>query len=163
MDNAKRSSLSPSAQKVQDLLLARGFACRVLEFVESTRTSAEAAERVGCTLGQIAKSLIFRGLKTNKPVLILTSGINRVNEGVMGRIAGEPIGRAEAEFVRAVSGFAIGGVPPIGHLQPMETYIDQDLLQYKTIWSAAGTPNAVFELTPADLQKMTGGKVVKVK
>jgi prolyl-tRNA editing enzyme YbaK/EbsC (Cys-tRNA(Pro) deacylase) len=163
MDNAKRSSLSPSAQKVQDLLLALGYDCRVLEFVESTRTSAEAAERVGCTLGQIAKSLIFRGLKTKKPVLILTSGVNRVNEGVMGRVAGEPIGRAEAEFVRAVSGFAIGGVPPIGHLQPMETYLDQDLLQYKTIWSAAGTPNAVFELTPADLQKMTGGKVVKVK
>jgi prolyl-tRNA editing enzyme YbaK/EbsC (Cys-tRNA(Pro) deacylase) len=81
----------------------------------------------------------------------------------MGRIAGEPIERAEAEFVRTVSGFAIGGVPPIGHLQPMETYLDQDLLQYKTIWSAAGTPNAVFELTPADLQKMTAGKVVKVK
>ena len=163
MDNAKRSSLSPSAKKVQDLLLAQGYDCKVLEFVESTRTSAEAAERVGCTLGQIAKSLIFRGLKTNKAVLILTSGINRVNEGVMGRIAGEPIGRAEAEFVRAVSGFAIGGVPPIGHLQPMETYLDQDLLQYKTIWSAAGTPNAVFELTPEDLQKMTAGKVVKVK
>jgi prolyl-tRNA editing enzyme YbaK/EbsC (Cys-tRNA(Pro) deacylase) len=94
---------------------------------------------------------------------VLTSGSNRVDEKQISVYAGESIGRADAEFVRAVTGFAIGGVPPIGHLQPMETYLDEDLLQYATIWAAAGTPNAVFELTPEALQKMTAGKVVKVK
>ncbi len=163
MDNERRTSLSPSAQKVQDALHAQGFACTVIEFVESTRTSAEAAARVGCTLGQIAKSLVFRGQVTGKPVLVITSGSNRVDEAKVGQHFSEPIGRADAEFVRAASGFAIGGVPPLGHSQPIETFIDEDLLQYAAIWGAAGTPNAVFELTPADLQKMTKGKAVRVK
>ena len=158
-----QSTLSPSAQKVQDALHALGFDCQVIEFTQSTRTSAEAAARVGCAIGQIVKSLIFRGLKTNKPVLVLTSGANRVDEARLSQYTGEPMGRAEAEFVRAVAGFAIGGVPPVGHLQPMETYLDEDLLQYPTIWAAAGTPNAVFELTPKTLQKMTLGRVVRVK
>lgn len=155
--------LSPSAKKVQAALTERGFTCRVIEFVESTRTAQEAADRVGCALGQIVKSLIFRGLSSGKPILVLTSGANRVDERRISAYAGEEIGRADAEFVRMVTGFAIGGVPPIGHLQPMETYLDEDLLQYPTVWAAAGTPNAVFELTPADLQKMTGSKVVTVK
>ncbi len=158
-----RSTLSPSAQKVQEMLRARGFDCPVVEFTESTRTSAEAAERVGCSLGQIVKSLIFRGQTTGKPVLVLTSGANRVDEAVIGEYAGEPIGRADAEFVRAVTGFAIGGVPPLGYPQPVETYLDEDLLQYEVLWAAAGTPNAVFPLTPAQLQAMTGGRVATVK
>jgi len=157
------SELSPSAKKVQEALTKSGFKCRVIEFVESTRTAQEAAERVGCTLGQIVKSLIFKGLESGKPVLVLTSGSNRVDEKRISLYAGEPIGRADADFVRAVTGFAIGGVPPLAHLQKMETYLDEDLLQYDTIWAAAGTPNAVFELTPGDLQIMTGGKVVQVK
>jgi prolyl-tRNA editing enzyme YbaK/EbsC (Cys-tRNA(Pro) deacylase) len=163
MDNDKKKTLSPSAQKVQDTLHALGFDCAVIEFVESTRTSAEAATRVGCTLGQIAKSLVFRGQATGKPVLVITSGANRVDEAKVSQYFGESIGRADADFVRAASGFAIGGVPPVGHSQPIETFIDEDLLQYATIWSAAGTPNAVFELTPDNLAKMTGGKVMKVK
>jgi prolyl-tRNA editing enzyme YbaK/EbsC (Cys-tRNA(Pro) deacylase) len=163
MDNDKRKTLSPSAQKVQDTLHALGFDCAVVEFMESTRTSAEAATRVGCNLGQIAKSLVFRGEATGKPVLVITSGSNRVDEAKVSQYFSEPIGRADADFVRAVTGFAIGGVPPVCHSQPIETFIDEDLLQYATIWSAAGTPNAVFELTPDDLAKMTGGKVVKVK
>jgi len=163
MDNDKRKTLSPSAQKVQDTLHALGFDRAVIEFMESTRTSAEAATRVGCTLGQIAKSLVFRGQATGKPVLVITSGSNRVDEAKVSQYFSEPIGRADADFVRTVTGFAIGGVPPVGHSQPIETFIDEDLLQYATIWSAAGTPNAVFELTPDDLAKMTGGKVVKVK
>lgn len=157
------SELSPSARKVQETLNRLGFACRVLEFAESTRTAQEAADRVGCRLGQIVKSLIFKGLESGKPVLVLTSGSNRVDEKRIGLYAGEPIGRADADFVRTITGFAIGGVPPVGHLQKMETYLDEDLLQYATIWAAAGTPNAVFELTPGDLQKMTDGKVVQVK
>ncbi len=156
-------SLSPTAQKVQDLLTARGFDIRVIEYAESTRTSQEAADRAGCSLGQIVKSLIFRGKSTRKPILVLTSGANRVDEARLAEYVGEPIGRADADFVRTVTGFAIGGVPPLGHAQPMETYVDEDLLQYETVWAAAGTPNAIFELTPADLQKMTGAKAIGVK
>ncbi len=154
--------LSPSAQRVQDVLRAKGYALTVIEFTESTRTAQEAAERVGVEVGQIVKSLIFRTVESGRPILVLTSGANRVNEQKLATYVGEAVTRAEAEFVRAVTGFAIGGVPPVGHLQAMETYIDRALLQYEKIWAAAGTPNAVFELTPLDLQAMTGGKVVDV-
>ncbi|GAB4504561.1 MAG: YbaK/EbsC family protein [Anaerolineales bacterium] len=157
------ASLSPSAQKVQDALHFHGFDLTVVEFAESTRTAQEAAERVGCALGQIVKSLIFRGQESGKPILVLTSGSNRVDENRLQAWAGEKIARADADFVRQVTGFAIGGVPPLGHVQPMETYLDEDLLQYPVIWAAAGTPKAVFKLTPAHLQQMTGGKVVRVK
>jgi prolyl-tRNA editing enzyme YbaK/EbsC (Cys-tRNA(Pro) deacylase) len=155
--------LSASAQIVQDALREMGFDLTVIEFKESTRTSAEAAERVGCTVGQIVKSLIFKGQTTGKPVLVLTSGANRVDESRISQHSGESIGRAEPEFVRSATGFAIGGVPPAGHTQTMKTYLDEDLLQYDTVWAAAGTPNAVFELTPGELVKMTGGKVMGVK
>ena len=155
--------LSPTAQKVQDLLSSAGLNCKVVEFAESTRTSQEAADRAGCSLAQIVKSMIFQGKTTHKPILVLTSGVNRVDEKRISEHAGEPIGRADAYFVRTTTGFAIGGVPPIGHVQKMETYLDEDLLQYATIWAAAGTPNAIFELTPAALQKMTAGKVIRVK
>ena len=155
--------LSPTAQKVQDLLTSLGFNCEVIEFQESTRTAQEAADRAGCSLGQITKSLIFKGRTTGKPILVLTSGANRVDEKNISEYAGEPIGRADADFVRTVTGFAIGGVAPLGHAQKLETYLDQDLMQFKTIWAAAGTPNAIFELTPDALQKMTDGKIVKVK
>jgi prolyl-tRNA editing enzyme YbaK/EbsC (Cys-tRNA(Pro) deacylase) len=148
---------------VQDLLTSRGFDCKVIEYTESTRTSQEAADRAGCALGQIAKSLIFKGKTTQKPILVMTSGANRVDEKRIGEYAGEPIGRADADFVRSVTGFAIGGVPPLGHAQEMETYLDEDLLQYPTIWAAAGTPNAIFELTPDALQKMTAGQTLRVK
>ena len=157
------TQLSPSAQKVQDALRALGFDLTVIEHSESTRTAQEAAERVGVTLGQIVKSLIFKGKTSSKPILVLTSGANRVNEKRIKEYAGEKIERADADFVRAVTGYAIGGVPPIAHLQPMETYLDVDLMQYDIIWAAAGTPKAVFELTPDDLEKMTKGKVVGVK
>ena len=157
------SQLSPSAQKVQDALRTLGFDLTVIEHAESTRTAQEAAERVGVTLGQIVKSLIFKGKTSGKPILVLTSGANRVDEKRIKTYAGEKIQRADADFVRAVTGYAIGGVPPIAHAQPMGTYLDEDLLQYNVIWAAAGTPNAVFELTPIDLQKMTQGKVVGVK
>jgi prolyl-tRNA editing enzyme YbaK/EbsC (Cys-tRNA(Pro) deacylase) len=157
------STLSSSAQKIQDLLFTRGFNYTVIEHTESTRTAQEAADRAGCELGQIVKSLIFRGKMSGKPILVLTSGANRVDEKRIAEYAGEPIGRADADFVRAVTGFAIGGVPPIGHAQEMETYLDEDFLQFQTIWAAAGTPNAIFELATTDLQKMTGGKTTRVK
>jgi Cys-tRNA(Pro) deacylase len=157
------STLSPSAQKIQNLLNELGYDYTVVEHAESTRTAQEAADRAGCELAQIVKSLIFRGKTSNKPILVLTSGANRVDEKRISGYAGESIARADADFVRSVTGFAIGGVPPIGHNQPMETYLDEDFLPFKTIWAAAGTPNAIFELKTEDLQKMTNGTVTKVK
>ena len=157
------STLSPSAQKIQDQLKELGFNYTVIEHAESTRTAQEAANRAGCELGQIVKSLIFKGQESGKPILVLTSGANRVDEKRISGYAGEPIGRADADFVRAVTGFAIGGVPPFGHLLIMDTYLDEDFLQFETIWAAAGTPKAIFELKTADLQKLTNGKVVRVK
>jgi prolyl-tRNA editing enzyme YbaK/EbsC (Cys-tRNA(Pro) deacylase) len=162
MDNLK-DQLSPSAQRVQESINALGYDCRVIEFQESTRTSAEAADRVKCQIGQIVKSLVFCGQVSGIPILVLTSGANRVDENHVGQYIGETIGRADAEFVRGATGFAIGGVPPLGHIQPLVTFIDEDLLQYEIVWAAAGTPNAVFKLTPTILLKITKGKVVRVK
>ncbi len=161
--NWRMSNLSPSAQKIQELLTSLGYNYAVIEHVESTRTAQEAAQRAGCELGQIVKSLIFQGKTSGKPILVLTSGANRVDEKRISEYTGEPIRRADADFVRTVSGYAIGGVPPIGHAQKMETYLDEDFLQYQVIWAAAGTPNAIFELTPSDLEKMTNGKTVALK
>jgi prolyl-tRNA editing enzyme YbaK/EbsC (Cys-tRNA(Pro) deacylase) len=161
--NWQMSTLSPAAQKIQDLLNSLGYHYTVIEHAESTRTAQEAADRAGCELGQIVKSLIFKGNDSGKPILVLTSGVNRVDEKRIQEYAGESISRPNADFVRAVTGFAIGGVPPVGHIQKMETYIDEDFLQYQTVWSAAGTPNAIFELKTEDLQKMTNGQVARVK
>src|SRR5687767_12898560 len=156
-------TLSSSAQKIQDQLKSLGFDYPVIEHAESTRTAQEAADRAGCELGQIVKSLIFRGKTSGKPILVLTSGANRVDEKQIAKYAGEAIGRADADFVRTATGFAIGGIPPVGHAEKMETYLDEDFLQYPTVWAAAGTPNAIFELKTDDLRKMTAGTVAKVK
>ncbi len=163
MTVANKNTINPSIQKVVDALHVLGFDYKVIEYEDSTRTSAEAAARVGCQVGQIVKSLVFQGLASGKPVLVLTSGANRVDENRLSQTVGEPIGRADADFVRGATGFAIGGVPPIGHVRPLETYIDEDLLQYEQIWAAAGTPNAIFETAPVALKLMTGGMVIKVK
>ena len=156
------TALKPSAQKVQDALTARGFANQVVELPDLTRTAAEAAAAVNCTVGQIAKSLVFVTKTTNRPLLVIASGSNRVNEKALQALVGEKIVRPDADAVRAVTGFVIGGVPPLGHAQPLATYIDRDLLQYEGIWAAAGHPNAVFALTPADLVAMTAGTVIDV-
>jgi prolyl-tRNA editing enzyme YbaK/EbsC (Cys-tRNA(Pro) deacylase) len=155
--------LSPSAQKIQDLLNSLGYNYIVIEHAESTRTAQEAADRAGCELGQIVKSLIFKGKESGKPILVLTSGANRVDEKRISEYAGEIIGKADADFARTVTGFAIGGVPPIGHVEKVETYLDEDFLQYDKVWAAAGTPNAIFELKTSDLQTLTRGIVTRVK
>lgn len=155
--------LSKSAQKVQDALTKYGLDLVVVELPDSTRTALEAAESIGCTVGQIVKSLIFQGSQSLKPYLVLVSGENRADEKRLRAYAGEKFRRADADFVRSVTGYAIGGVPPVGHLQPMNTYIDEDLMQYDVIWAAAGTDHAVFRLTPAQLQTVTGGSVVGLK
>jgi prolyl-tRNA editing enzyme YbaK/EbsC (Cys-tRNA(Pro) deacylase) len=155
-------SLSSSALKVQQALDAIGLRLEVVELPDSTRTSVEAAQAVGCQVGQIAKSIIFKALTSNRPILVIASGPNRVNEKAIGELIGEPIGKADADFVRQRTGFVIGGVPPVGHSERLETFIDQDLLQYPEIWAAAGTPHAVFRLMPDDLVRMTCGLVIKI-
>ena len=155
-------NLSSTALKVQQALNAIGMQLEVIELPDSTRTSQEAAQALGCQVGQIAKSIIFQALTSHRPILVIASGSNRVNEKVMTGLIGEVIGKADADFVRSRTGFVIGGVPPLGHAECLETFIDQDLLQYREIWAAAGTPHAVFRLTPDDLLQMTGGLVIKV-
>lgn len=153
--------LSAAAQRVQDLLASRGLPHRVMEFEQTTRSAADAAAAIGCTVQQIAKSILFKAA-SGGPVLVVASGPNRVDEAKVAAALGEAIGKADADFVRAATGFAIGGVPPLGHAQPARTLIDDDLLKLSTIWAAAGTPNAVFQLTPDELVHMTGGTVVDV-
>ena len=155
--------LSASAQRFQEMLRQRGFAHQVVELPASTRTAKEAAQAVGCQPGQIVKSLVFKGLHTQTPLLVLASGPNRVDERRLSELAGEPIEKADADFVRQWTGFAVGGVPPLGHKEPVAAFIDETLLRYDTLWAAAGTPHAVFQLTPADLQTMTSGRVVSIK
>ncbi len=157
------AELGRSARRVQEVLAARGFDFQVREFPESTRTSAEAAAAVGCELGQIAKSLVFRAKVSGKPVLVIASGANRVDEKTVAALIGEKIGRADADFVREKTGFSIGGVPPIAHREAPVTLIDADLLAFEEVWAAAGTPNAVFRLKPEDLAGLTGGRVADVK
>lgn len=154
--------LSPTAQKVQDALTALGFTYQIVESAQATRTANEAAKLVGCQVAQIAKSLVFQGRQSARPVLVIASGANQVNEWQIGVLLKEPLDKAKAAFVREHTGFAIGGVPPLGHPKPLETFIDQDLLKQPEIWAAGGTPNALFRLVPQDLVKMTGGRVVKV-
>lgn len=157
------SPLSPKAKKVQDFVRQLGFPFQVVELAASTRTAIEAAEAVGCQLGQIAKSLIFKTKKTGRPILVIASGKNRVDEEKLSQLVGEKIEKADADFVLQVTGFAIGGVPPFAHRQKIETFVDKDLLSYREIWAAAGTPHAVFKLKPEDLAKITAGRVVEIK
>ena len=157
------SSLKKSAERVQAVLNEFGFELNVIEFSDSTRTAQEAANAIGCTVGQIAKSLIFKGKSSQKPILIIASGANRVNEKRVKEYAGEKLEKADAEFVLEHTGFAIGGVPPVGHINPITTLIDEDLTQYSEIWAAAGTPHAVFKLSPEILIEITKGSVIKVK
>jgi prolyl-tRNA editing enzyme YbaK/EbsC (Cys-tRNA(Pro) deacylase) len=155
--------LSSSAQKVQQALAGFGLDCRVKELSASTRTADEAAQAVGCDVGQIVKSLVFRGKTSGACVFVVASGANRVNEKLLAALIGEKIDKADADFVRDQTGFAIGGVPPVGHLSPLQTFIDEDLMQYQELWAAAGTPNALFSLTPAQLCLITSGKVVTIR
>ena len=155
--------LSPHAQKVQVALRTLGFPHEVIELSQTTRSAAEAAQAIGCKVEEIAKSLIFKGKRTNKAILVIASGPNRVNEKKISEFLSEPVKMADADFVRQKTGFTIGGVPPIAHRERLETIIDEDLLQFEEIWAAAGTPNAVFKLSPAELKKMTGGSVISIK
>jgi len=155
--------LSRSAGRVQAALDNFGEPLVVIELAASARTSAEAAAAVRCEVAQIAKSLIFRGEVSNRPYLVIASGKNRVDEQALGKHCGEAITKADAAFVAEKTGYAIGGIPPVGHKEELTTFIDADLLAYPEIWGAAGTPHAVFKLTPAVLLKITRGKIINVK
>jgi len=156
------SKLSDSASRVQDYLIGKGFSFEVGELPGSTRTAQEAADSIGCEVAQIAKSLVFREKETNLPVLVIASGSNRVDLAKIESGTGLRLGKADANFVREHVGFAIGGIPPVAHNEPLETILDPDLKKYDVIWAAAGTPFAVFQLKPADLEPMTNGRWIEL-
>lgn len=156
------AELPASARRVADALTAAGVTTSIVVFEHAVPTSTAAAAAVGCDVGQIAKSLVFRLRESGRPLLVIASGANRVDEAKVGALIGEPIGRADADFVRTHTGFAIGGVAPLAHPAPLTTLIDVHLLKWERIWAAAGHPHTVFPLTPADLVRITGGRVVAV-
>lgn len=153
--------MKPAAQKVQDALRALGIDRSVLELTVSAKTARQAADAVGVGVGQIAKSLVFTA--NGSPILVIASGDNRVDEGKLGVLLGARIRRADPDTVRQATGFAIGGVPPVGHATPLPTYIDRDLLRYPLIYAAGGVPECVFPLSPDELLRATGGRVADIK
>ena len=159
---AGERSLSRSARRVQDALVAGGFTNRVLELAEPVKTSQAAADAVGCTAAQIVKSLVFRGTGSGRAVLVVASGANRVNTDALAALLGEPVTMADPKFVREATGFAIGGIPPIGHERPLEVLVDSQLMKLDALWAAAGHPNSLFPLSPDELVRMTGGRVVEL-
>lgn len=156
-------SLSSSAQRVQSALNEHNLELRVVELPGSTRTSQEAADTIGCEVSQIAKSIIFRGKESEAPILVIASGENRISERKLKSVVGEKVEKPDAEFVLEETGYVIGGIPPVGHKNDIVTYIDEDLMDHKVIWAAAGTPNAVFSLTPQELLEITNGEIIDVK
>ena len=157
------AELPTSARRVADALAAAGITTTIVVLEHAVPTSAAAATAVGCDVGQIAKSLVFRLRESGRPLLVITSGANRVDEAKVGALVGEPIGRADADFVRSHTGFAIGGVAPLAHPAPLTTLLDEDLLAWEAIWAAGGHPNTVFRLTPDELVRIAGGRIVAVR
>ena len=144
-------------------LQAAGMQAEVVQFPQSTRTAADAAAAIGCTVAQIAKSIMFRMAVGKQPVMVIASGVNRVNEKRVAEHLGEPIEKADADFVRAKTGFVIGGVPPVGHAERLRVFIDEDLMRLGDLWAAAGTPNTVFKLSAQSLVQVTGGTLTAIK
>ena len=157
------SPLPASAARVAEAAAALGLAVEVREMPASTRTAEEAAAACGCDVAQIVKSLVFRGRTSKEPWLLLVSGSNRVDEKGIAAVLGEALKRTDAEDVRALTGYAIGGIPPLGHATPLATVIDEDLLAHDIVWAAAGTPNAVFPVAPRDLARATNARILRVK
>jgi prolyl-tRNA editing enzyme YbaK/EbsC (Cys-tRNA(Pro) deacylase) len=156
------SDLSRSSRRVRDALLALDLPADIHRLADSTRTAPEAAAAVGCELGAIVKSLVMRGTASGDPVLALVSGANRADETRLAEAFGEPIERPDAAYVREVTGYAIGGIPPIGHPAPLRTILDEDLLRFDVVWAAAGNPHAVFPIAPAELARATGAQVTRL-
>jgi prolyl-tRNA editing enzyme YbaK/EbsC (Cys-tRNA(Pro) deacylase) len=156
------TELPRSARRVQDWLTAANSAAQVVEFPGTTRTAAEAAQACSCEIGQIAKSLVFVCEDGAPPVLVIASGINRVDETKLGDQLGSKLRRADADAVRKLTGYAIGGVPPVAHENKLRVVLDQDLGRYEVIWAAAGTPRSVFRTTFGELRALTSGQVLKI-
>ena len=154
------NKMQSSAKKVQDFLIENGLSVEVKEFPASTRTAKDAANTIGCSVAEIAKSLIFKDRASGDPILVIASGINRVDVKKIKKATGLKLDRADGDFVKERVGFAIGGVPPFGHIEKIKTFLDQDLKQFETIWAAAGTPFAVFSLKVNQLQSLTNGEFV---
>jgi prolyl-tRNA editing enzyme YbaK/EbsC (Cys-tRNA(Pro) deacylase) len=153
--------VKPAAQRVQDALAALGLDRTIVELAVDARTSQQAADALGVQVAQIAKSLVFT--VNGSPVLVIASGVNRVDEAKLGALAGGRVRRADPETVRQATGYAIGGVPPVAHQSTLPVYIDQDLRRYETIYAAAGVPECVFPLTAEELVRITGGREVDVR
>lgn len=151
-----------ASQRVQQALIDHGLTGDVQELPGSTRTAADAALALGCEVAQIAKSLVFKDAGDGAAVLIIASGANRVDEARVGELLGTRIDKADAEYVRRITGYAIGGVPAVGHREALATIIDRDLLRYETIWAAAGTPRSVCEIPAQKLAELTGGRIADI-
>jgi prolyl-tRNA editing enzyme YbaK/EbsC (Cys-tRNA(Pro) deacylase) len=154
--------LSRAAARVAEELRRLEVPAEVREMPESTRTAAEAAAAVGCSVAQIVKSLVFRSVTADEPVLVLVSGADRVDVARLAAVVGDEVEQATGKFVRERTGYAIGGVPPVAHAEAVVTYLDEHLLGHAVVWAAAGTPRAVFSIVPADLLRITGARVVAV-
>lgn len=151
-----KPALHPTAVRTAQLLRDAGIEAQVVEFEQPTRTSAEAATAIGCSIAEIAKSIVFRGRTSGLAVVVVASGGNRVGEAKVSALVDESLARADADFVRVATGYAIGGVAPIGHSQPVKLLLDQDLRRFATVWAAGGTPYSVFPVTPDQLRRLTG-------
>ncbi|HXE69918.1 MAG TPA: YbaK/EbsC family protein [Hyphomicrobiaceae bacterium] len=156
------ADLKPAAQRVQDALRDKGLDAQVRHMPQATRSAEEAAAACGCSVGQIVKSLVFRGAVSGTPYLLLVSGANRVNQADIAQVIGEALRRPDANDVRDITGFAIGGIPPLGHNTPLATYMDAALLDYALVWAAAGTPDAVFPIAPQRLAAAAGASIISV-
>jgi prolyl-tRNA editing enzyme YbaK/EbsC (Cys-tRNA(Pro) deacylase) len=154
------TALPDSACRVEAAAQALGLAVSIREMAESTRTAEQAAAACGVTVGQIVKSLVFLGAQSGKPYLLLVSGKNRVDENGVAADLGEPLKRPDAAAVRALTGYAIGGIPPFGHATPLATCMDADLFGYDIVWAAAGTPRAVFSVDPKRLCEAVKATVI---
>lgn len=155
--------LSRSTRRFVEIVNRMGIDLEVVELPSSTRTAVDAAAAIGCSVAQIVKSLLFRTVAGKEPLMVIASGVNRVNESRIAEFVGEPIEKADAAYVREKTGFVIGGVPPIGHTVTIRTFIDEDLLKLDEIWAAAGTPNSVCKLSGDILLRITNGDVKVIK
>lgn len=160
--DSNQAPFHPNVQRVVDALAAHGITDRVRILDAATHTSQAAADYLGCDVAQIAKSIVFRAMPSERCVLVITSGKNRVSEDRIAAVLNEKLAKANADFVRDKTGFVIGGVAPLGHLETPVAFIDADLCEYSQLWAAAGLPNTLFHLTPAELQRIVPGRVMQV-
>ena len=160
-ENSQTVHLHPGVSRVREALQLAGLTDTIVVMAEATHTAQAAADALGCDVGEIAKSIIFRA-HDDRVVLVITSGRNRVDDQKVSRKIGQPVGKADADFVRAKTGFVIGGVAPLAHVFAPVTLMDEDLMRYSSIWPAAGHPNSMFSISPRDLARVTDAQVADI-